>query len=147
MSASFAGKWIVFMFGGISKLCVPTGFVLFFCFYGISTIVGYLMPNPVYRYIWFFFIIQRVKARAIPCPHQLQTSGDNTVSVAQGGTATPGATKQLLPPDRVFRELCIYIYNSLYTLNIYKSTKLNSCKYCCVSLTIQLNISHLFSHS
>ena len=22
-------------------------------FYGISTIVGYLMPNPVYKYIWF----------------------------------------------------------------------------------------------
>ena len=34
--------------------------------------------------------------------------GDNTVSVAQGGTATPGATKQLLPPDRVLRELYIY---------------------------------------
>ena len=26
--------------------------------------------------------------------------GDNTVSVAQGGTATPDTTKQLLPPDR-----------------------------------------------
>ena len=44
-----------------------------------------------------FFIIQRVKARAIPCPHQPPTRGDNTVSVAQGGTANPGATKQLLP--------------------------------------------------
>ena len=21
-------------------------------FYGISTLVGYLMPNPVYRYLW-----------------------------------------------------------------------------------------------
>ena len=30
----------------------------------------------------FFFIIQRVKARAIPCPHQPPTRGDNTVSVA-----------------------------------------------------------------
>ena len=29
--------------------------------------------------------------------------GDNTASVAEGGTATPGATKQLLPPDRVFK--------------------------------------------
>ena len=28
---------------------------------------------------------------------------DNTVLVAQGGTATPGTTKQLLPPDRVFK--------------------------------------------
>ena len=36
--------------------------------------------------------------------------GDNTVSVAQDGTATPGATKQLLPPDRVLRESYIYIY-------------------------------------
>ena len=31
--------------------------------------------------------------------------GDNTVSVAQGGTATPGATEQLLPPDRVFKKI------------------------------------------
>ena len=36
--------------------------------------------------------------------------GDNTVSVAQGGTATPGATKQLLPPDRVFKKIYISIY-------------------------------------
>ena len=35
--------------------------------------------------------------------------GDNTVSVAQGGTATPGATEQLLPPDRVFKKK-IYVY-------------------------------------
>ena len=53
-------------------------------FYGISTIVGYLMPNPLYIYI--FFIIQHVKARVIPCPHQLPTRGDNTVLVAQGST-------------------------------------------------------------
>ena len=31
----------------------------------------------------FFFITQRVKARAIPCPHQPPTRGDNTVSVGQ----------------------------------------------------------------
>ena len=40
--------------------------------------------------------------------------GDNTVSVAQGGTATPGATEQLLPPDRVFKRniyLCIHKVN------------------------------------
>ena len=35
--------------------------------------------------------------------------GDNTVSVAQGGTATPSATKQLLLPDRVFKRN-IYLY-------------------------------------
>ena len=40
--------------------------------------------------------------------------GDNTVLVAQGGTATPGATEQLLPPDRVFKRniyLCIHKIN------------------------------------
>ena len=58
----------------------------------------------------FFFHHTRVKARVIPCPHQPPTRGDNTVSVLQGSTATPGATKQLLPPDRVLRELYIYIY-------------------------------------
>ena len=56
-----------------------------------------------------------MKARVIPCPHQPPTRGDNTVSVDQGGTATPGATKQLLPPDRVSRELYIYIYIYIYT--------------------------------
>ena len=35
--------------------------------------------------------------------------GYNTVSVAQGGAATPGATKQLLPLDRIFKRN-IYIY-------------------------------------
>ena len=35
--------------------------------------------------------------------------GDMTVSVAQGGTATPGATEQLLPPDRVFKKTYVYI--------------------------------------
>ena len=40
--------------------------------------------------------------------HHPPTRGDNTVSVAQGGTATPDATKQLLPPDRVFKRI-IYI--------------------------------------
>ena len=36
---------------------------------------------------------------------------DNTVLVAQCGTATPGATKQLLPLDRVFkRNIYLYIH-------------------------------------
>ena len=56
-----------------------------------------------------------MKARAIPCPHQPPSRGDNTVPVAQGGTATPGATKQLLPPDRVLIESYIYIYIYIYT--------------------------------
>ena len=63
----------------------------------------------------FFFIIQCVKACAIPCPHQPPTRGDNIVLVAQGATAPPGTIKQLLPPDRVLRELYIYIYIYIYT--------------------------------
>ena len=66
----------------------------------------------------------RVKACAIPCPHQPPTRGDNTVSVAQGGTATPGATKQLLPPDRVLKELYIYIY--IYIIYIYMQDQLRA---------------------
>ena len=63
----------------------------------------YLFHPTVYKtsiYI-YFFIIQCVKARAIPSPHQPPTRHDNTVSAAQGSTATPGATKQLLPPEAV----------------------------------------------
>ena len=36
-----------------------------------------------------------------------------TVLVAQGSTVTPGVTKQLLPPDRVFKRI-IYIYIYIY---------------------------------
>ena len=74
-----------------------------------------------------FFIVQRVKARAIPCPHQPPTRGDNTVSVAQGSTATPGATKQLLPPNRVLRESYIYIFVYIYIyIYIYMPDQLNT---------------------
>ena len=50
----------------------------------------------------YIFIIQCVKARAIRCPHQPVTSSD-TISVPQGGTATPASTKQLLPLYRVLK--------------------------------------------
>ena len=52
----------------------------------------------------------------MPCPHQPPNRDDNTVSVAQGGTATPGATKQLLPPDKVFKRI-IYIYIYIHQIN------------------------------
>ena len=35
-----------------------TGFGLV-CFYGISTIVGYLMPNPLYIYIYIEYMISK----------------------------------------------------------------------------------------
>ena len=71
------------------------------------------------HYISNFFFIIRVKARAIPCPHQPPIRGDNTVLVAQGVTATPGATKQLLPLDKVLRESYIYIYIYIYNILVH----------------------------
>ena len=70
----------------------------------------------MFIYIYICFIIQCVKVRAIPYPHQLPTRVI-TVSVAQGGAATPGATKQLLPPDRIFKK-----YISIYTPDQLKQT-------------------------
>ena len=72
--------------------------------------------NVIYKMFtnrFFFFSSYNVKTGEIPCPHQPPTRGDNIVSVAQGGTATPGATKQLLPPDMVFKRI-IYIYIYIY---------------------------------
>ena len=71
----------------------------------------------IYIFI-YIFIIQRVKARVIPCHHQPPTRSDNTVSVAQGSSATPGTTKQVLLPGRVFKRI-IYIYIYIYA----RSTK------------------------
>ena len=52
----------------------------------------------------FFHVLSDLPKPTIPLSLYIYIWGDNTVSVAQGGTATPGATKRLLPPDRVLRE-------------------------------------------
>ena len=80
----------------------------YFCTNFVHLLIMWLIVSSLSPH--FFSIIQRVKARAVPCPHQLSTRGDNWVSVAQAGTATPGATKQVLPPNWVLKELYIYIY-------------------------------------
>ena len=72
------------------------------------------MPIIYYIYIYIYIIILFFHHTACESMCDTLTSsaanqGDNTVSVAQGGTATPGATKQLLPPDRVFKR-SIYLY-------------------------------------
>ena len=80
-------------------VCVCMSIYLYMCIY----IYMYIY---IYIYIYInFFIIKCVKVCAIPCPCQLPTWGDNTVLVAQGSTATSGATKQLLPLDRVFKRI------------------------------------------
>ena len=92
-----------------------TAIVTWFDWYALGCCI-FMDGNKDYIYIYIF--IRRVKARATPCPHQPPTRRDNTVSVTQGGTAIPGATKQLLPPDRVLRELYIYIYIYIYARSI-----------------------------
>ena len=63
----------------------------------------------------FFFHHTTFESR---CDTTSPSRGDNILSVAQGGTATPGATRQLLPPDRVLREWYIYIYIYIYARSI-----------------------------
>ena len=75
---------------------------------GASTMVG----QPTY--IYFFFHHTTCESTCDTLASSAANQGDNTVSVAQGGTATPGATEQLLPPDRVFKRniyLCIHKIN------------------------------------
>ena len=73
-----------------------------------KNVVNKMFTNHFF-FFFLIFIIKCVKACVIPCPHHPPTRGDNTVLVGQSGTATPGTTKQLLPLDRVLRELCIYV--------------------------------------
>ena len=42
-------------------------------------------------------------------PSSAANQGNNTVLVTQGSTATPGTTKQLLPLDRILKEIYIYM--------------------------------------
>ena len=65
----------------------------------------------------FFFHHTTCESTCDTLASSAANQGDNTVSVAQGGTATPGATEQLLPPDRVFKRniyLNIFLLNTLY---------------------------------
>ena len=59
-------------------------------FNGISTLLGYLMPNPVlyiyiYIYIYIFFHHTTCESTCDTLASSAANQGDNTVSVAQGG--------------------------------------------------------------
>ena len=89
-------------------------------FYGISTLIGYLMPNPVYTHI------SNISHRWIACrQHYFQMGCLNTVEWFQ----------VLLP-------------NTNHSINhyLFVCTQLNGSKYCHVILIIQFN-SHLLVHS
>ena len=91
------------------------------CMYAYIYIYIYIY---IYTYVYnmyvcmciyfFFFYHTTCESMCDTMSSSAANQGDNTVSVAQGGTATPGATEQLLPPDRVFKRniyLCIHKIN------------------------------------
>ena len=68
----------------------------------------------IYIYIHTFFHHTSCESTCDTLASSAANQGDNTVSVAQGSTVTPGATEQLLPPDSVFQRniyLCIHKIN------------------------------------
>ena len=72
--------------------------------------------------IFFFFHHTTCESTCDTLASSAANQGDNTVSVAQGGTATPGATELLLPPDRVFKRniyLCISFTRCMMKKKIY----------------------------
>ena len=65
----------------------------------------------IYNFFFFFFFINVWKH--VSCPALISHQpGVITVLVAQGSTATPSATKQLLPLDRLFKRI-IYLPDQL----------------------------------
>ena len=63
---------------------------------------------------FFFFHHTTCESTCDTLTSSAANQGDNPVSVAQGDTATPGATKQLLPPVRVFKR---NIYLNIHKIN------------------------------
>ena len=63
----------------------------------------------IYIYIFIYFRHTTCESMCNTLSSSAANQGDNIVSVAQRGTATPGATKQLSPLDRVFKRN-IYLY-------------------------------------
>ena len=59
--------------------------------------IKHLESNQIFAF-FFFFHHTTCESTCNTLASSAANQGDNTVSVAQGGTATPGATEQLLPP-------------------------------------------------
>ena len=78
----------------------------------LLTMIFYLLKHNGVTVIYvIFFHHTTCESTCDTLASSAANQGDNTVSVAQGGAATPGATKQFLPPNRVFkRNIYIYIY-------------------------------------
>ena len=117
------------------EVCLLKGRVSFlYCFLSLSLYLPLSIYIYIYIYIFFFFFkFSSYNVWKHVLYHILISRHPGVItqfSVAQGGTATPGATKQLLPPDRVLREsyiynIYIYIYIYIY-MYIYMPDPLNA---------------------
>ena len=81
-------------------LVAAMGYVTIYIYIYINMYIFiYKHIHNIYIYFFFFFHHTTCESTCDTLTSSAANQGDNTVSVAQGGTATPGATKQLLPPD------------------------------------------------
>ena len=95
---------------------------------------------------FFFFHHTTCESMCDTLPSSAANQGDNTVLVAQCGTTTPGANKQLLLLDRVLKELYIYIYIYIYATSINSRDYVGrSCSFLVCSLWFEKNKTRLRS--
>ena len=105
-------------------------------FYGISTIVGYLMPNPlIYMSLslfFFFFCTQLngLKHFYITCTFKWIYIYDLLVN-----------SLLVVLPLNELELIC------LHTIIVIVSTQLNGFNYCYITFIILFNINHLFAHN
>ena len=86
----------------------------------LTSLLSQLYYIYIYIYIYIYvyiFIIQRVNAHTIPCPHQPPTRGDNTVSVAQGGSYRNCVMNALL--KSLQSQLHTHTHTYIYYIYIY----------------------------
>ena len=69
--------------------------------------------KKLYIYI-YFFIIQRVKARAIPCPHQPPTRGDNSFGSSRRYCHSWHYQAAFATGQGIKRIIYIYVYIYIY---------------------------------
>ena len=97
----------------IMFICSPYIYIYIYIVIHRQTVSFYRTIDPQDAiYFFFFFHHTTCGSTCDTLASSAAIQGDNTVSIAQGGTATPGATEQLLPLDRVFKKnLCIHKIN------------------------------------
>ena len=69
-----------------------------------------LVCVSIYVYTYIFFHHSTCESTCDTLPSSAGNQSDNTISVAPGGTATPGTNKQLFTTGQVIQYIYIYIY-------------------------------------